>query len=619
MLNNLSLQARLVTGFLFIGLIVLIVCILGLHVNTRLGYAINNLSVNTIPSVSGLWKVNEGQTQVESSERALLNDQLTLVERNAETTRIKQAWEQIDKGFKEYDPTPKDDDEKKLYTDLQSRWDEWKKNHERFMQMNQQFESLGILNPVGKQLELIELNQANSPEIGLARRANAFLTQLRQKAKDNRPSFEAATKLLLEDIQLNEKFGIETYKEGQKDAATGSFFLLLSLIVAPTTAVIFGFAFSKPIVQKVNELLNVSKSIANSSSVGQMQSSDGQDEIGKLQTAFYTVASKIGELVNIAQKISSGDLTTTIQATDSQDEISKLQNAFYMMNKDLNALIRRIQHSGVQITTSSTQIAASGKQLEATVTEQLASTNEVAATAQEIAATSRNLVKMMEQVADMTKQTAVGASESRDELQEMENTMRQLTEATNSITAKLGIINKKAGNINNVVITITKVADQTSILSLNAAIEAEKAGEYGAGFAVVAREIRRLANQTAVATLEIEQIVKDMQSAVSVGVMEMDKFNNSVTNSVKQVNKISNQIGKVINQVESLPPQFIQVSESMEEQSQGATQISEAMEQLTDTSRQTVDALRETNGALEQLEEAAQLLRSEISHFHVKN
>ena len=197
--------------------------------------------------------------------------------------------------------------------------------------------------------------------------------------------------------------------------------------------------------------------------------------------------------------------------------------------------------------------------------------------------------------------------------------MRELTEATNSITSKLGIMNKKAGNINNVVITITKVADQTSILSLNAAIEAEKAGEYGAGFAVVAREIRRLANQTAVATLEIEQIVKDMQSAVSVGVMEMDKFNNSVTNSVKQVSKISNQIGKVINQVESLPPQFIQVSESMEEQSQGATQISEAMEQLTDTSQQTVDALRETNGALEQLEEAAQLLRSEISHFQVKN
>ena len=531
MLKNSSFQTRLVSAFLFMGLVVLIVALIGWDANIRTGSALNTLSINSMPSVMGLWKINEGQTQIESSERALLNDQLTLVERNAEVTRIQKAWEQINEGFKQYEPTPKNDEEKKLYTEFQSHWDEWKKNHETFMQLNKQFESLGIISPNARELALIKLNQANSPEIGVVKKAGDFLTQLRQKSQDNRPSFEAATKLLIENINLNEKFGTETYKQGQKYAATGSFVLLLTMVIGPMTAFIFGVNFTKP----------------------------------------------------------------------------------------LNSLTRRLQKSGIQITTSSTQIAASGKELEATVTEQLASTNEVAATAQEIAATSRNLVKTMEKAVNMTKLTAVGASESRDELQEMENFMRQLAEARNSITSKLGIMNKKAGNINNVVVTITKVADQTSILSLNAAIEAEKAGEYGAGFAVVAREIRRLANQTAVATLEIEQIVKDMQAAVSTGVMEMDKFNSTANNSIAQISKISNQIGKVINQVESLPPQFMQVSESMEEQSQGAIQISEAMEQLADSSQQTVDALRETNGALEQLEEAAQSLRSEISHFQVKN
>jgi methyl-accepting chemotaxis protein WspA len=618
MFKNASVQLRLVGAFSFIGVIVLIVALVGWSVNIRLSNCINLLSTNTVPSLMSLWKINEGKTQIESSERALLNDQMNPAERNAEVTRIKQAWEQIDEGFKQYEPTYKTDEENKLYAQLQSSWKEWKKNHETFMQMNQKFESLGIINPVVRELELIRLNQGNSPEIELARRANTVLYQLRQRAKENRSSFQAATKLLIDDIKLNETFGIETYTQGLKDADTGSFWLLLAVIIGPLTAIVFGFAFSKPIVQNVEELVKVAKSIANSNSNTQIQSSE-RDQITQLQTAFYTVASKIGELVNIAQRISSGDLTTQIQEVEVKDEIGKLQNAFYRMNKDLNSLIRRIQQSGVQITTSSTQIAASGRQLEATVTEQLASTNEVAATAQEIAATSRNLVKMMEQVADMAKLTAADASESRDELQEMQNTMRQLTEGTNSITAKLGIMNKKAGNINNVVVTITKVADQTSILSLNAAIEAEKAGEYGAGFAVVAREIRRLANQTAVATLEIEQIVKDMQSAVSVGVMEMDKFNNSVNNGVEQVNRISNQISKVINQVESLPPQFEQVSESMEEQSQGATQISEAMAQLSEASQQTVDALGETNNSLEQLEEAAQSLREEISHFQVKN
>lgn len=97
----------------------------------------------------------------------------------------------------------------------------------------------------------------------------------------------------------------------------------------------------------------------------------------------------------------------------------------------------------------------------------------------------------------------------------METTMRQLADSTGSISARLGLISEKANNINGTITTITKVADQTNLLSLNAAIEAEKAGEYGLGFAVVAREIRRLADQTAVATLDIESMVRDMQSSVS--------------------------------------------------------------------------------------------------------
>lgn len=614
MLKNTSLRTKLISGFSFISFIVLLVAIIGWKVNVDLSNGIRILSTNSMPSIMGLWKINEGQTQIESSERALLNPQLTLGERNAQIARIKNAWKQIDEGFKEYEPTEKTDEEKKIYADFQTQWNEWKQNHENFMDINKEFQSLGILNPVSRELELLQLNQANTQEMLLVKRAKTTFEKLRQKAEDNKQSFNDATKLLLADIKLNETFGIKTYKEAQRNAARGGLFLVLVLIIGPTTAIIFGIVFSKQVADKIEELVKISKSIANSD----VEKQSSQDEIIKLQTAFYTLAAKMAELVNIAQKIASGDLTSQIELSDKQDEMSKLQMAFYTMNKDLNSLIRRIQQSGVQITTSSTQIAASGKQLEATVTEQLASSHEVTATAQEIAATSINLVKMMGQVSETTKITAHGASDSLHELRAMEDTMRQLTEATNSITSKLGVMNKKASNINNVVVTITKVADQTSILSLNAAIEAEKAGEYGAGFAVVAREIRRLANQTAVATLEIEQIVKDMQSAVSVGVMEMDKFSNSVNNTVEQVNRISNQITKVINQVQSLPPQFSQVSESMEEQSQGATQISQAMTQLTEASEQTVDALRETNLALDQLEEAAHSLRAEIAHFHIK-
>ena len=106
--------------------------------------------------------------------------------------------------------------------------------------------------------------------------------------------------------------------------------------------------------------------------------------------------------------------------------------------------------------------------------------------------------------------------------------MQQLVESTGSISSKLAVTREKADSITQVVITITKVADQTNLLSTNAAGEAEKAGEHGRGFLVVAREARRLVGQPAVATLGIESRVRLTQGAVPAGVMPMDKFSEGV-------------------------------------------------------------------------------------------
>jgi methyl-accepting chemotaxis protein WspA len=285
----------------------------------------------------------------------------------------------------------------------------------------------------------------------------------------------------------------------------------------------------------------------------------------------------------------------------------------YLIANAAGSLIRKMQESGIQVTTSTTQLAASGKQLEATMTEQAASTNQVAATAKEIASTAQKLVKTMDEVEYTSQAAAQGADESQKELIHMEKTMRTLADSTSLISAKLGTISEKANNINSVVTTITKVADQTNLLSLNAAIEAEKAGEYGKGFAVVAREIRRLADQTAVATLDIETMVKEMQSAVSTGVMEMDKFSKEVEHAVENIQNIGTKLESIIEKVQILTPRFQQVSNNMEDQSQGASQISNAMVQLSEASLQTTEALREINSAISNLNEAAQGLRQEIS------
>jgi methyl-accepting chemotaxis protein WspA len=152
-------------------------------------------------------------------------------------------------------------------------------------------------------------------------------------------------------------------------------------------------------------------------------------------------------------------------------------------------------------------------------------------------------------------------------------------------------------------------------LSLNAAIEAEKAGEYGRGFGVVASEIRRLADQTAVATYDIEQMVKEIESAVSAGVMGMDKFSEEVRRGMQEVQQVGGQLGQIIHQVQALAPRFETVNEGMQAQAVGAEQISDALVQLTEAAQQTVESLRQSTLAIDDLNEVSGTLRNTVSRF----
>ena len=218
---------------------------------------------------------------------------------------------------------------------------------------------------------------------------------------------------------------------------------------------------------------------------------------------------------------------------------------------------------------------------------------------------------------EVAEQTANLAGTGQKGLARMEATMRQVMEAGGAVNSKLAVLNEKASNINQVVTTITKVADQTNLLSLNAAIEAEKAGEHGRGFAVVATEIRRLADQTAIASYDIEQLVKEMQSAVSAGVMGMDKFSEEVRRGVSEVEQVSEQLAQIIGQVQALTPQFEAVNEGMQSQSTGAQQISEALAQLTESAQQTLDSLHQSSVVMDQLNSTANDLRTSVSGFEL--
>ncbi|MCH5374330.1 MAG: methyl-accepting chemotaxis protein, partial [Planctomycetes bacterium] len=278
--------------------------------------------------------------------------------------------------------------------------------------------------------------------------------------------------------------------------------------------------------------------------------------IGLLLVMSYRLGERVRVAMLAAERVARGDLTQEIKPSAVHDETGALLCSIHRMTANLNDLVGQVKQSSVQLNSTATELAATSRQQESNASTFGASTNQIAAATRQISATSSELVQTMQDVHDAAVHTAGLATSGRQGLQEMESNMQGLEHATSSIGDKLAVINQKANNITGVVTTITKVADQTNLLSVNAAIEAEKAGEYGVGFLVVAREIRRLADQTASATLDIEQMVQQMQAAVSEGVMEMDRFTDKVRRSVKGVEEISRQMEEIIERVKANTDRF---------------------------------------------------------------
>jgi methyl-accepting chemotaxis protein len=334
--------------------------------------------------------------------------------------------------------------------------------------------------------------------------------------------------------------------------------------------------------------------------------------VGRLQSS--AVAEPLSRLVTSLDRMRQGDFTERL-ALDQKDEFGAVNRGLNRLADDLGELVRQVQHSGIQLNTAANEIAANSKEQQGTAHEIAATTAQIGATSKEISATSKELVKTMNEVNLVAEETAHLAGSGQAAIARMEGTMRQIMDASGSITAKLAVLSEKTSNINSVVTTITKVADQTNLLSLNAAIEAEKAGEYGLGFAVVAMEIRRLADQTAVATYDIEKMVKEMQSAVAAGVMGMDKFSEEVRRGVEEVRQVSTHLAQIIHQVQTLSPRFQTVNEGMHAQATGAEQISETLTQLSEAAHQTAESLRQANHAIEQLNGAARGLQTSVARF----
>ena len=330
-----------------------------------------------------------------------------------------------------------------------------------------------------------------------------------------------------------------------------------------------------------------------------------------------------GKVKEAFERLKSGEFREFIPDDDpggharTRDETCKLIRSVSTMTESLNGLLVKVMQACNQVAGSATQAAAAVREVEAAVAEQAASTNEVSATSKEIYATVQELARTMGSVMKMASDAAHTASGGVSSLDGIRSAIDGLISSSGAMTRTFESINEKAGNIDQVITTITKVANRTNLLSLNAAIEAEKAGEKAGGFSVVALEMRRLADQTAVAALDIEKQIREMQQAVREGVSSVESYAQQTQASSAAVTELSSGLGQVIEGTTKLGPQFEAVNSGMQMQSQGAGQIAEAMVNLGEAASQTKASMAEFREVALDLHNAVRELQAEVGRFSI--
>jgi len=324
----------------------------------------------------------------------------------------------------------------------------------------------------------------------------------------------------------------------------------------------------------------------------------------------------LGEGVDVAKRLAEGDLTVDVKVK-SRDETGQLMEAMQTMVHNLRDMITSTVDISTSIASASNQLQSTAQQIATGAEEVAAQTSTVATASEEMAATSSDIARNCTMAADASQQSADAAHAGANVVQETINGMNIIAEKVRQTSVTIEALGSRSEEIGDIVGTIEDIADQTNLLALNAAIEAARAGEQGRGFAVVADEVRALAERTTKATKEIGAMIKAIQhetkvavKAMEEGVSEVEKGAESSQKSGKALNEILERIGEVSTQVS-------QIATAAEEQTATTNEVTANVHQITDVVHQTASGADETADAAAQLAKQAENLQNLVRRFRL--
>ncbi len=315
------------------------------------------------------------------------------------------------------------------------------------------------------------------------------------------------------------------------------------------------------------------------------------------------------------QAIAQGDLTTEPLNIKTRDEMGELARAADKMNESLQNLLREVDHASKDVASAATEIASSSEEMAQGMSEQ---TSQMAQISQAVQEMSKSVVLVAEK-ASQASQTATRsgdlAGEGGQVVTETVEGMQSIREAVMASAGSVEELGKRGQQIGQIIDVINDIADQTNLLALNAAIEAARAGEHGRGFAVVADEVRKLADRTTKATEEVGDSISAIQSETVDAVKRMEIGTQQVEQGVEKASHAGESLGQIVDAATEVAEMIREISGAADEQSAAAEQVSQNIVSISAVAEQSSQGAEQAAQASQELSTKAEQLQQLVSSF----
>jgi methyl-accepting chemotaxis protein len=341
--------------------------------------------------------------------------------------------------------------------------------------------------------------------------------------------------------------------------------------------------------------------------------------------AGFAMATGIGRVISVAmsrmlaqmQEIAANNLAIDDVQVDSADEIGQASLALNTMKNNLRDLIQTIAATAEHVASASEEISSAANEQSQSARAQTEQTSNVAVAMQEMSATVRQVSENSAIATVASQRAAETAREGGAIVEDVLTKMRAIAESVQGTARKMEELGKSSEQIGRIAGVIDEIADQTNLLALNAAIEAARAGEHGRGFAVVADEVRKLAEGTTSATKEISQMIKNIQDGTKTAAGAMQAGSSQVEVGVQFTGRAGESLKQIIQMSEHVREMIVQIATAATEQSKASDDINQNMEQIATLVKESSDGAQHSAKACQNLSGLALDLQKMVGNFRL--